>query len=80
MLVGLHEVTALETVYDRHIDAVWRGALKLTADAATAERVVAAAFMTLWRQPAPADDGGLVARLLAAVWRDVRAAREPVGG
>ena len=80
VLVGLREVAALEAVYDRHIDAVWRGALKLTADAATAERAVAAAFMTVWTRPAPAEDGGLVARLLAAVWRDVRAPREPIGG
>ena len=75
-LVAQRDVQALEALYDRHVDAVWDGALRLTGDAAAAERVVASAFMAIWTGRSSVGSCRLVTRLLALVWRDVRGPRQ----
>lgn len=43
------EATMLRVLYDEHAGALWRYALKLTGDAATAEDVVQETLLRAWR-------------------------------
>lgn len=45
-----HDSVAFARVFDRHRDAVFRQALRLTAQPADAEEVASAAFFELWRK------------------------------
>ena len=73
VLISQRDLRALEVIYDRHIEAAWRVALTYSDDAPGAERAVEAAFLHLWRQPAPGARASLAARLLSSVQREARA-------
>ena len=73
-LVSRGELDALGVIYDRHVDAAWTAALKLSNDVTTAERAVSEAFLRLWRTPEPAEQVSLSARLLSTVWREASGA------
>lgn len=75
VLVEQRDLQALEVLYDRHVDAVWHGALRLTGDAAASERAVTAAFMAIWTGRASLGGSRVVTRLLALVWGEVRASQ-----
>ncbi len=77
-LVSRGDVGALAEIYDRHIDCAWRVALHFSASGAAAEDAVATTFLHLWKNPAPGDERGLLARILSSVTREARASH-PVG-
>ena len=70
VLMTRRDLSALEVIYDRHIEAAWRVALTYSDDLPAAERVVEAAFLHLWRQPEPGARASLAARLLSNVKRE----------
>lgn len=45
------QAAALQSIYDRHADALWRLALLLAGTSKRAERAVQGAFLALWRNP-----------------------------
>jgi len=69
-LISRGDLSAFETVYDRHIDAAWKVALAFSRDAAAAEQAVSAVFLRLWQTPEPGIDASLGARLLSSVRRE----------
>lgn len=75
LLVLRGDADALGVIYDRHVGAAWKLALALSGSVAVAERAVSAAFMRLWREPAPDDRTPLSARILADVWREASQGR-----
>lgn len=77
LLIPRGDVEALGAIYDRHVGAAWKLALALSGSAAAAERAVLAAFMRLWREPAPDDRTGLSTRILADVWQQASQRSRP---
>ena len=71
--ISRRDLRALEVIYDRHIELVWRVALTFSDDVPVAERAVEAAFLRLWRNPEPGARASLAARLLSSVKGEARA-------
>lgn len=56
------ETELMRALYDEHAAALWRYALRLTADPARAEDVVQETLLRAWQHPEVADDGERSAR------------------
>ena len=77
LVAGSHD--ALATLYDRHADAVFASAYRLTSDRGLAEEVVQETFLALWNRAETFDPSvGSLAAWLHTIARNRTVDRLPV--